>query len=410
MVPLSPAHQRADIALAAAMFVGALISATLSSISGIYGDEGASMALTVAYVFVLSVPLAFRRRWPGTVAIIVATAYFIAVTLRIPEIYAGNIAVFIAFYTVGAWSPNRRRAMWVRVGITAGMFAWLLTVMFIDATQPTDDGLSRAGAFSPYVAYTLLNILINALYFGGAYWFGERSWTAAQQRRVLEERTAELEAEREITAEQAVALERVRIARELHDVVAHHVSLMGVQAGVARTILPTDPGTASATLAQVEASARTALTELRHLLETLRTSADADTAATTVGLDSLPALVAEAVSAGLPTDLRVIGTPVPVPETVQVNLYRIAQEALTNARRHGGPGATADVRLRYEESGVELEVANSGRLVRDPPAGMGHTGMRERAAASGGTIELSPRSGGGFVVRAHIPLAVGAPA
>jgi signal transduction histidine kinase len=406
MLPLSASQQRGDIALAAVMCVGALISATLSSVSGVYGvGEDAGMLSAVIYAFVLAVPLAFRRRLPGTVAVVVAVAYFVAVSIRIPEIYAGNIAMFISFYTVGAWSPDRRRARWVRIGIIAGMFIWLLIVMFIDATQPTDEGFSRAGAFSPYVAYTLLTLLINALYFGGAYYFGERTYAAMQQRRALEDRTAELEHEREVTAGQAVALERVRIARELHDVVAHHVSLMGVQAGVARTIMAKDPDAAGATLAQVEESARSALTELRHLLETLRTSPDAaDTAPTTVGLAALPALVDEASGAGLPTGFRIIGDPVDVPEIVQVNLFRIAQEALTNARRHGGTDARADVRLRYGENAVELEVANAGRSVRDPKPGMGHVGMRERAAASGGSIELLPRSGGGFLVRVRVPL------
>jgi signal transduction histidine kinase len=405
MLPLSASQQRGDLALAAVMCVGALISATLSSVSGVYGvGEDAGMLSAVAYAFVLAVPLAFRRRFPTTVAVVVAVAYFVAVSIRIPEIYAGNIAMFISFYTLGAWSPDRRRARWVRIGIIVGMFVWLLIVMFIDATQPTDEGFSRAGAFSPYVAYTLLTLLINALYFGGAYYFGERTYIAMQQRRALEDRTAELERERELTAAQAVALERVRIARELHDVVAHHVSLMGVQAGVARTIMAKDPDAAGATLAQIEDSARSALTELRHLLETLRTPDAADTAPTTVGLSALPELVAEAANAGLPTGFRIVGEPVDVPETAQVNLYRIAQEALTNARRHGGTDARADVRLRYGDGVVELEIANTGRTVRDPKPGMGHVGMRERAAASGGSIELLARSGGGFLVRARVPL------
>lgn len=407
MLPLTPAQQRGDILLAAALLVGALVSATLSSVSGIYGTDQASMAWAVAYAFVVAIPLAFRRRWPAIVAVIVSVAYFAAVTFRVPELYAGNIAMFIAIYTVGAWSPRRTRAMWTRIGIIIGMFAWLLTTMFIDATGavPDDEGFSRAGAFSPYVAYMLLQLLLNALYFGGAYLFGERTWAALEQRRQLEERTAELERERERTAAQAVELERVRIARELHDVVAHHVSLMGVQAGVARTIMAKDPDAASATLAQVETAARSALSELRHLLETLRMSPeDADTAPTTVGLSGLPALVASATAAGLPTELRTVGTPLKVPDTMQVNLFRIAQEALTNARRHGGRDSRADVRVRYVADAVELEVSNTGRVVPEPAPGMGHIGMRERAAASGGTVEMHPRSTGGFVVRARMPL------
>lgn len=404
MLPLTPAQQRGDLLLAAAMCIGALISAALSSVAGVYGSNQGSMAAAVAYAFVLAIPLAVRRRWPSTVAVIVCAAYFVAVTLRLPEIYAGNIAMFIVIYTVGAWSPHRRRAMWTRVSIIAGMALWLMATMFVDATSDVDtDGMSRAGAFSPYVASMLLTLLINALYFGGAYFFGERTWASRQQRILLEERTQELERERERSAEQAVALERVRLARELHDVVAHHVSLMGVQAGAARMIMAKDPQAAGQTLARVEESARSALSELRHLLETLRTPGDAADE-TSVGLEGLEQLVAEASAAGLASELRIIGDERDVPDTVQVNLYRIAQEALTNARRHAGPGARADVRLRYGAEGVELEVANTGRTVAELTPGMGLIGMRERAAASGATIETTPRSAGGFVVRVRVPL------
>ncbi|MDQ1129775.1 sensor histidine kinase [Microbacterium sp. SORGH_AS_0888] len=413
MLPLTPAQQRADIVLAAGVCVGALVSATLSAVAGVYGAEQSDFALAVVYAFVLAVPIAFRRRLPATAAVVVAVAYFAAVTLRVPELYAGNIAMFIAFYTVGAWSPNRVRARWTRLGITAGMFAWLLITLFVEAAAPAPEGgLSRAGAFSPYAASILLMILINVLYFAGAYSFGERTWAAARQRTLLEERTAELERERERTAVQAVALERVRIARELHDVVAHHVSLMGVQAGVARTVLASDPAAATATLTQIEEEARTALGELRHLLQTLRTNdedeasdpAALDTRHGLAQLDALPALATDATDAGLPTSVTVVGEPCALPETVQLNLYRIAQEALTNARRHGGPGAAADVRLRYTADAVELEVSNTGRRASRTDGGMGHLGMRERAAASGGSIELIPRPQGGFVVRARVPL------
>lgn len=404
MLPITPAQQRGDLLLAAAMCVGAVISAALTSVAGLYGDAQTDLIWAVVYALVISVPLIVRRRWPATVAVVISAAYFVAVTFRVPEIYAGSIAMFIAFYTVGAVSPDRRRALWSRVGIIVGMFVWLMISMFIDATAPTDEGFSRVGAFSPYVAYVLLTILLNVLYFGGAFYFGERTWAAAQQRRALEERTAELERERAVTAHQAVALERVRIARELHDVVAHHVSLMGVQAGVARTVLTRDPAAAATTMSQVESSARSALTELRQLLQTLRTPDATDSAPSTVSLAGLEGLVADAESAGLPTGFRVIGAPAEVPELIQVSLFRIAQEALTNARRHGSPDATADVRLRYLGDTVELEIANTGRVVRKPSPGMGLIGMRERAAASGGTFEAGPRSTGGFLVRARVPL------
>ncbi|RKT31395.1 signal transduction histidine kinase [Microbacterium sp. AG1240] len=406
----TPAQRRADVVLAVVVLVGALISAVLSAIAGMYGDRQAAMPLTVAYAFVLAVPLAFRRRWPSIVAIIVSIAYFVAVTMQIPELYAGNVAMFIALYTVGAWSTNRRRATIVRAAIIAGMFLWLTIVMLIDATGPvpeTEEVFSRAGAFSPYIAYTLLTFLLNALYFGGAYYFGERSHQQMRERAALEERTAELEREREVTAAQAVALDRVRIARELHDVVAHHVSLMGVQAGAARAVMPKDPDHAREILEGVESSARQSLTELRQLLATLRTpdgtDPEPDTAPTTRGLDAVSDLVEATRSAGMPTTFHVVGEEREVPDLVQVNLYRIAQEALTNARRHGGPHATAEVRLRYTGESVELEVSNTGRVGSGAP-GLGQLGMRERAGASGGTIEIGPRSRGGYLVRIRVPL------
>jgi signal transduction histidine kinase len=402
---------RADLVLAVVILVGAILSATLSAISGIYGDEQGSMQLALVYAVVLAAPLAVRRRWPATVAVIIAFAYFAAVTLRIPEVYVGNIAMFISLYTVGAWSADRRRALIVRVAIIVGMFAWLIIVMYRDAITQAEDADVIAGAFSPFVAQVLLGILVNALYFGGAYYFGERAWSSAVQRAALEQRTAELEREREVTAAQAVALDRVRIARELHDVVAHHVSVMGVQAGAARAVMDADPAESRRLLTGIETSAREAIDELHRLLDTLRTPGAADDAdPSTIGLDSLAALTAASDAAGLPTSFTVVGEPVPVPQVTQVNLYRIAQEALTNARRHGGAGVTADVRLRYTDDRlVELEVVNSGRPVLEPRPGLGQLGMRERAAASGGTIEIGPRERGGFRVRVAVPLEVGVP-
>ncbi|MEV8368177.1 sensor histidine kinase [Microbacterium sp. NPDC064584] len=398
--------RRADLVLALVILVGAVLSATLSAIGGIYGDEQGSMQLALVYAIVLAVPLAFRRRWPATVAVIISVAYFAAVTLRIPEVYVGNIAMFIALYTVGAWSTDRRRAAVVRIAIIIGMFAWLVIVMYRDALSSAEEAEVIAGAFSPVVAQVMLTILVNALYFGGAYYFGERAWASAAQRTALEARTAELEAERELTAAQAVALDRVGIARELHDVVAHHVSVMGVQAGAARATLATDPEASRRLLAGIETSAREAIDELHRLLDTLRTPGAAEDApASTLGLDTLPALVAASDAAGLETTFTIIGDPVPVPPVTAVNLYRIAQEALTNARRHGGPGTTADVRLRYTGDGhVELEVVNTGRAVQEPRPGLGQLGMRERAAASGARIEIGPRERGGFRVRVTVPL------
>ena len=403
----TPQELRADIWLAGALFIAAILSSALGSVAGIYGTDATDgMQWALLYSLGLTAPLAVRRRYPELVVVAIAVVFFVGVTFRIPDLYVSNIAMFIAMYTVGAWVDDRRRAMWVRAAVIVGMFVWLLITTFQAAIDPSDETLSRAGLFSPFAAYMLLQFLVNAAFFGGAYYMGDHAYAAAMSRAALEERTRELEREREVTAAQAVALDRVRIARELHDVVAHHVSAMGVQAGAARAVLEADPDAARTALRGVEASARSALHELRQLLETLRTP-DGEDAGSTVHLSGLGDLVSYANDNGLPTTLTVVGEPVELPELVQVNVYRVAQESLTNARRHGGPDASADVRLRYAPDAVELEVANSGRGVGMPVRpGLGLVGMRERAAASGGVLEAGPRARGGFLVRLSIPLAV----
>lgn len=403
--PASARELRGDTWLAMALLLGAVLSSALGSVAGVYGDDAQQgLQWSLLYSFGLTAPLAVRRRYPELVAVAIALVFFVGVSAHIPELYVGNIALFIAIYTVGAWVDERRRAMYVRVAIVIGMFLWLLVTTFQSATAPTEDGLSREGLFSPFVAFMLIQFLVNAAFFGGAYYMGDRAYASALERAALEERTRELESEREVTAAQAVALDRVRIARELHDVVAHHVSAMGVQAGAARAVMDRDPAAARAALAGIEESARSALEDLRHLLETLRTAAGDAPDASTVRLADLAGLVAHARENGLPTTLTIVGDEVALPDLAQVNVYRVAQEALTNARRHGGPDATADVRLRYDADAVELEVANAGRVAASIRPGLGIVGMRERAAASGGTLEAAPRGRGGFLVRLRVPL------
>ncbi len=407
--PATPAERRQDAWLAAGLFVAAMLSTALGSVSGIYNGDHPDLPWGLLYSAAMTVPLAFRRRYPMTALIVVSVAFFVGVSSRIPELYVGNVALFVGMYTVGAWVSDRRRAALVRIMLIVAMFVWLMISIFQTAAS-SEDGLSQEGPFSPFAAFAMIQFLVNVAFFGGAYLFGERAYTGAMERTALEERTAELERERERTAAQAVALDRVRIARELHDVVAHHVSAMGVQAGAARTVLERDPDAARTALTGVESSARQALTELRQLLETLRTPETDAPGGSTVRLDALPDLVAHANENGLPTTLSVVGDPVPTPELVQVNLYRIAQEALTNARRHGGPGASADVRLRYAVDAVELEVSNEGRGPISGRAGLGLVGMRERATSSGGTLEARARPRGGFLVRVRVPLSQAVPA
>lgn len=410
---VTAAERRHDLWLAAGMLVAGLISAALGTVSNIYGGNPPALPWALLYSAAITVPLALRRRFPGTVLVVVSVAFFVGMSVGIPEVYVGNVSLFIAMYTVGAWLADRRRAALVRVLLIIAMFVWLLVTMF--QTAASGSGLSQEGPFSPFAAFAMIQFLVNVAFFGGAYLFGERAYASAMDKAALEERTIELERERERTAAQAVALDRVRIARELHDVVAHHVSAMGVQAGAARTVFEQNPDAARTALTGIESSAREALTELRQLLETLRTpdtdAPDADAlGGSTLRLDALPALIAHANENGLPTTLSVVGDPVATSDLVQVNLYRIAQEALTNARRHGGPGATADVRLRYAEDAIELEVSNEGRAPISGRAGLGLVGMRERATSSGATLEARARPRGGFLVRVRVPLTQAVPA
>jgi MYXO-CTERM domain-containing protein len=409
--PLTADQRRYDVLLAVGLLIGSILSLALGRTAGMY-DEPAEGWVGVLTLLVLAAPLAVRRRWPSAVAVLVAVTFIATAELQVPETLFANIALFMALYTVGAWEPHRTRAAWVRAVVVVAMFVWLLVAMFEAVTDPDGiEGFSNAGAFSPLVAYLLIQVLTNILYFAGAWWFGEHAWNAARERARTDWRGKQLVGERRRVEEQAVAIERLRLARELHDAVAHHVSMMGVQAAAARVVLGSDPERAAAALEQVEDSAREAVDELHGLLSTLRESgADAETSALgSLSVERLPELVEQAVGTGLAAQFQVVGDPVRVPPLTSLNLYRICQEALTNVRKHAGTGARVDVRLRYDVDAVELEIADDGtagrRAARTTSGGLGLVGMRERVAADGGTLETGARGRGGYLVRARVPLA-----
>ena len=430
------AAYRNDLVLALVLAAGTAASVVLYRITG--WGEGAPWWGSVLWVVAMNLPLAARRRWPEVVALVASGAFVVGAVAEVGEALFSNIALFIAIYTVGAWGRNRLRANVVRGVIVVGMFVWLFWALIVGSMSPEQlPDLSREGIVSPYLALGLINVLTNLLYFGGAWYFGDSAYRSARSRAELEQRTAELAAERERTRAQAVAIERLRIARELHDVVAHHVSVIGVQAGAARRVIAKDPDAAAASLSAIESSAREAVDELHGLLGTLRgdtgpadvaAAASAEPAVTstsTRGIDRIDELVAESVAAGLPTELSIIGDAHAVSPVIDLSAYRIAQEALTNVRKHAGAAATAEVRVRWSDAAVEVEVTNTGAVrghvgaVGAPAArhtvagsdaewsdagGLGQLGMRERVTAAGGTIELGPRARGGYLVRARFPL------
>src|SRR5690606_13900727 len=218
---------RRDAIAAVLIALGAAVSLLLYLRIGYY-DEPAPAWVGIRTIAAFPLPLAARRRYPEAVAVVVAIGFFVSQQFSVPELLFSNIALFMAIYTVGAWGRNRRVANVVRWAIIVAMFVWIAVNLILTVSDPELlPEVSRSGLFSQFASIAIIQFITNVLYFGGAYYFGNSAYAAARQRSDLEDRTRELAAEREQTAAQAVALDRVNIARELHDVVAHHVSVMG---------------------------------------------------------------------------------------------------------------------------------------------------------------------------------------
>lgn len=216
---------------------------------------------------------------------------------------------------------------------------------------------------------------------------------------------AQLAREQAAEARRVVTEERARIARELHDVVAHRVSLMTVQAGAAKTVAAVDPDGAHQAMAAVEQTGREALDELRHLLGVLRPDAAAGDLGPQPGLADLAGLVKQFTDAGLEVSFATADAHDALPARVDLFAYRIVQEALTNVLRHAGPDARAEVRVGVDTDGVVIEVRDDGQgATATPRTGHGIVGMRERALLLGGRLDAGPRPGGGFQVVAHLPI------
>ncbi len=342
----------------------------------------------------LVVPVVFRRRAPVAAFAVAATAGAIQVLLTRAGPSASDLAIVVLLYTLAAYRPRRESV--------AGLLICLL------------GGAVAAAAFRPAVeAPTVQRLFIDAVMFGGtaliAWIFGDSMRYRRAYYVALEERAARLEAERDAQAKVSAAAERARIARELHDVIAHNVSVMVVQADGASYALRTDPERTRQALAAISSTGRQALAEMRRLLGVLRSGDTSADLAPQPGLDQVRELLDQARGAGLSVSLTLEGAPRPLSEGAELAAYRVVQESLTNTRKHGGVLAAAAVTLRYEPDGLLVKVTDDGRSDPAPGCGTGHglglTGMRERIEMYGGSVQAGPLPAGGYQVVARLPAA-----
>ncbi len=425
--PPTPAQRRHDVLLGLGAVAGALVMTVLVNSMGAFAF-GAAPALTeqLGWAVVVTAPLVVRRRFPLAVLLVVAAVFIAAQVRQTGDNLVPSIALFLALYTAGAWARDRRRARLTRIAVTGAMLLWLGVSLVRSLLEPAPSFDGAAGPLDPVLSAVLYSIAFNLLYFAAAYFFGDLAWLSARTRAELEHRAAQLRRSQEENTRTALVAERLRIARDLHDIVAHHVAVMGIQAGAARRVLDDDRELARTALDTVESTARTAVGDLRGLLGVLRADGrggtddrggadgpdgagpDGPGTRSSPGLADLPALVETARTAGPRVEHGVYGTPRTVPDGVGLSAYRVVQEALTNVVRHAA-ARTVDVRVRFRERTLEVEVTDDGRGAAAAPTGtsgpgLGLPGMRERVAVHGGELTAGPRPGGGFRVRATFPI------
>jgi signal transduction histidine kinase len=330
--------------------------------------------------------VAVRRRWPLGALVVGVTASVSADALSGPASVAAVAtlpAAILGFYGAGAFVGERRARAALAIGVA------LLALDVAITTQSAAD------------------LFFDAVIIGLLPWAaGQMARARAARERAHRERAERLDSERELRARTAAYGERARIARELHDVIAHSVSVMVIQAGGARMVMSSDPERAVDSLKLVERAGRDALAEMRRLLGALEGGIDPRALAPQPRLADVAALVASTRAAGLVTDLRIEGEALPISPALDLCAYRIVQEALTNAIKHAGPAAV-EVRLRWAGEMLELEISDDGRgPVASGAAASGHgiAGMRERAGLHGGSIQAGSGASGGFAVRACLPV------
>ncbi len=393
----------ADVALAAALLGAALVSSPVAIDGFEMGDPSyerpSAFAVLVALAATIA-PLALRRRAPLTV-LLACTIGFLAARLLLGSVEASitAIAMSVAVFSAAAHGRARWRH-WVCAGCVVIVMAELWREVNVNVPPEVPKVL----------LLQVLALVVNLALFCAMWALGSALGSGRRRAQELLERTRQLEHEREENARRAAFDERVRIARELHDVVAHHVSVMGVQAGAARLVIGRDPAKAIEALTSIEGSSRQAVHELHRLLGFLRQAGDRDDLAPRPGLAQLGSLAARMSDSELTVEVRVEGEERPLPPTVDVSAFRIVQEALTNTLKHSG-AARADVALRYRPGELEVEITDDGRGdggASPGAGGLGLVGMRERAGLHGGQLSAGPAEDGGFAVRATLPAPGGA--
>jgi signal transduction histidine kinase len=370
-----------DWLLACALLVLALVEVASGAFPG-------PVAVTAVLQLVTIIPVAFRRLAPVaaiTVAALVTLPY--CVVYGAGNSLAGAVAYLMLAYAVGRYADRRVLPVGIAMGLLMIVELWIGgRIVGLEDT-----------------AYLLI-------FYGAALGLGVALRAQVRRSTVLAVTADRARAEQEATAQAAVHEERARIARELHDVVAHNVGLIVLQAGGARSVLATDPDRARTALQQVEETGRQTLAEMRHLVGILRVD-EAGSRQPLPRLERLPSLVDEARAAGLTVDLAVEGTPVELPTGLELAAYRLIQEALTNVRKHA-PTSHVQVRLGYEPDRLRIEVTDDGvppgavAELRPTASGPGHglIGMRERVLLYDGRLQTGPTPAGGFRIEAILPL------
>jgi signal transduction histidine kinase len=369
-----------DVALAIAL--AAVSLATISDTSAEDASRSAPdrpLGIVIPLTLAATLPAALRRRYPIQV---LATTLAAALAMEVLYNSFQFAGALVAIYTVGA-----------HVARPTSVYVAAATALFLAASSLGEHHLGRVELGLAYAV------------FAAAWLLGDNLRTRRAYLRALEERAAQLEREREENARRAAAEEQARIARELHDIIAHNVSVMTVQAAAAGDVFDTQPGRAREALGSIESTGREALTELRRLLGNVRAREGSSSLAPQPGLARLDALIEQVRSAGVAVEVTVEGESRELPPGLDLSAYRIVQEALTNTLKHAH-ASRANVLVRYGTEALDVGIVDDGRGATDDGAERGHgiIGMRERAALFGGHLWVGPAPGGGFAVHAHIPL------